>query len=59
MFIYAGLTKQPDLVSNSIIVMTLGYSTLIGRKIVNGSPKLEDIPTNNTDDSQKDLGESK
>lgn len=43
MSIYAGLTKQLELVSQYVILAGLGSTILIGRKIMNGKPAIEDI----------------
>lgn len=43
MFIYGGFTKWADLVSNSVIMASLGASILLGKKIMNTIQKPEDV----------------
>ena len=47
-FIYGGIIKDANLLSQSIIMTTIGASILLGRKMVNGKqgalPEMEDDP---------------
>ena len=41
-FMYGAIVKDPNLVTQSVMMTTLGTASLLGRKIVNGKP--EDLP---------------
>jgi hypothetical protein len=44
-FLYATFTKDPVALPQSTIVITLGTSIILGRKVVNGKPgELPDVP---------------